>query len=592
MRYALAIVIAGVIATVLPAMSFAAPAAGTVIGNQATATYNDSLGNARTTTSNLVQTTVSQVKTFTVTANGARSAAPGQTVYYPHTISNTGNGTDTYTLNAPASTSFGAGPHSALAYYIDANGDGIPDNSTPIASSGPIPAGGTFRFVVAGTVPAGASNGNSAQITVSVSDTTPTTNTNTDTTTVASSVISVTKALSITSGSSPGGPVTVTLSYVNSGTAPASNVQVTDALPATLTYVAGSGRWSVSGATALTDANDGVEQGVAFPPGIDYRSSLGAGATVVAIISSVPAGASANVSFQANVNANLAPQTINNTAQFQTATQISSNTNTASYQVLQGAGVVANGSNNNSANGVGEPVTIGSAPSGATLTFNDYVWNRGNGSDTFDVTVPTNTFPAGTTFTLLQQDGVTPLINSGGSAAPDTGPVPGLGQACAAPFVSDTTVSPNVCGYKVVVRVTLPPSTPAGSYSLTLHATSAFNNSVSDDVIDTLASVAANTVDATNDRAAPPAGTAAVGDGLAATGVAIIRTNTLTPGAAATPTRFRVWVTNTGLVSYDFALASTLAASTAVGVAPPTLPPGWSVTFKDDASGAAADCST
>ncbi|HXF80562.1 MAG TPA: hypothetical protein VN598_16980, partial [Usitatibacter sp.] len=271
MKRIAAFVFAGLVLATLPAVSLAAPAAGTVIGNQATATYNDAGGNARTATSNLVQTTVTQVKSFTLAANGARTAAPGQTIYYPHTITNTGNGTDTYTLNAPASTSFGAGPHGSLAYYIDANGDGQPDNATPIATSGAIPAGGTFRFVVAGTVPAGAVNGNTATITVSVSDTTPTTSTNTDTTTVAASVINVTKSFSVTSGASPSGPVTVTLSYINTGTSPATNVQITDALPATLTYVAGSGRWSVSGGAPLTDPSDGVEQSASFPPGIDYR---------------------------------------------------------------------------------------------------------------------------------------------------------------------------------------------------------------------------------------------------------------------------------------------------------------------------------
>jgi len=591
-KRALAIVVAGVIAWIAPSMSFAAPAAGTVIGNQATATYNDAGGNPRTATSNLVQTTVTQVKSFTLTANGARTAAPGQTVYYPHTLTNTGNGTDTYALNAPVSGSFGAGPHAALAYYVDANGDGVPDNATPISTTGAIPAGGVFRFVVAGTVPAAAVSGNSATITVSATDTTAATATNTDTTTVAASVITVTKALSSTSGTSPSGPITVTLSYINTGSAAATNVQLTDILPATLTYVAGSGRWSGAGATVLTDANDGVEQAVAFPPGIDYRSSLGAGATVIAILPTVAAGASGNVSFQVNVNSNLAPQAINNTAQYQTSSQLSTNTNTASFQVLQGAAVVANGSATSSANGTAEPVTVAAAPAGSTFTFTDYVWNLGNGTDTFDVTIPANTFPAGSAVTLLQQDGATTLINSAGTAAPDTGPIPGTGQPCAAPFVSDTSVTPAVCGYRVVVRVTLPGNAPAGSYSLTLHAASVFNNAVSDDVIDTLSAVTANSVDATNDRAAPPTGTAVAADGLGATGATIVRTNVVNPGAAPTTTGFRVWVANTGAVPYDFTLAATFAASNAPGVTPPTLPAGWSVAFLADASGALADCST
>jgi uncharacterized repeat protein (TIGR01451 family) len=596
---ALLVLVAGALYALGATNAHAAPAAGTVISNQATATYNDAGGAPRTATSNLVTTTVSQVKTFTLTANGARTAAPGQTVYYPHTITNTGNGGDTYALNPPTSTNFaGPGaPHGSLAYYIDANGDGVPDNATPITTSGALAAGGIFRFVVAGTVPGGAASGNTANIGVSVTDTnaTPTTLTNTDTTTVANSVIVVTKALSSNSGPSPAGPITVTLSYTNSGTASATNVQLTDVLPAGMTYVAASGRWSVSGATVLTDANDGIEQAGSFPPGIDYRSS---GGTVTAIIPSVGQGVSGTLTFSVNINANLAAQTINNTAQFQTATQVSSNTNTASYQVLQAAAVVANGSPSSSVNfptaGSGEPVTVPSAAAGSTFSFNNYIWNRGNGTDTFDITIQSNNFPAGTSVTLLQQDGVTSLVNSSGSGAPDTGPVPGVGQSCAAPFVSDGTY----CAYRVVVRVTLPSSGSGGPYSITKRATSVFNNTVSDDVTDTLTLIAANTVDVTNNSAradSTPPGTANAGNaattGFGTTGASVITTNVVTPSTSGTTaTRFQLWVNNTGLVSDSFNLASTFAATSAGGVTPPTLPTGWSVVFRSDAG--AGNCST
>jgi hypothetical protein len=184
----------------------------------------------------------------------------------------------------------------------------------------------------------------------------------------------------------------------------------------------------------LTDANDGIEQAGTFPPGIDYRAAAG---TVTAIIPSVPQGVSGTVTFSININANLQAQSINNTAQFQTATQVSTNTNTASYQVLQAAAVVANGSPSSSVNfptaGSGEPVTVPSAAAGSTFSFNNYIWNRGNGTDTFDITIQSNNFPAGTSVTLLQQDGVTSLVNSSGSGAPDTGPVPGVGPGLRGP---------------------------------------------------------------------------------------------------------------------------------------------------------------
>ncbi len=555
-----------------------------MIGNQATATYNDAGGTPRTATSNLVQTTVTQVKSFTLAANGSRTAAPGQTVYYPHTVTNTGNGTDTYTLNAPTSTNFaaaGAG-HGAMAYYLDANGDGVPDNASPINTSGAIPAGGVFRFVVAGTVPAAAASGNTADLVVSVSDTTPSTQTNADTTTVANSVITVTKALSSNSG--PGGvTITVTLSYVNSGTAIANNVQMTDTLPAGMTYVVGQSRWSVSGGAVLTEANDGVEQG-GFPPGIDFRQ---AGGVVTAIIPSVAAGVSGNVTFQVTIG-NVPPQNISNTGQYTTQTQVTpANTNVATYQVLQTASVVANGANANSTNGSGEPVTIANAAAGSTITFNNFIWNLGNGTDTFDITIQSDNFPAGHSLVLMQQDGATTLLNSGGNAAPDTGPIPGRNQPCAAPFVTDGTF----CGYKVVMRVTLPATSVNGVYSITKRATSVFNNVVFDDVTDTLSAVAANTVDVTNDRAAPPAGTAVAADCLCAGAGAVIRTTVVAPAAAtSTATRFQVWITNTGAVGDSFNLAATFAATSAPGVVPPVLPAGWSVVFLAD--GGAANCST
>lgn len=569
---ALLVLVAGALFALAPTISRAAPAAGTVIGNQATATYNDAGGTPRTTTSNLVQTTVSQVKSFTLTADGARTASPGQTVYYPHTITNTGNGTDSYTLNALSSTSFAgaAAPHGSLAYYIDANGDGVPDNATPVNSTGPIAAAGIFRFVVAGTVPASAANGNTAAITVSVSDTTPTTLTNTDTTTVASSVISVTKALSQNSGPSPNaGPITVTLSYTNSGSAAASTVLLTDLLPAGMTYIAGSGRWSVTGATVLTDASNADDQG-----GIVYDFGVTVANRVTATIGSVPAGFSGTLTFQVSIPTGVAPGFVNNTAQYQTSTQALSSTNTASYQVLQTAAVVANGSTASSVNGTGEPVTVAAAAAGATINFTNVIWNRGNAADTFTISIAGQaSWPAGTTFTLLQSDGATSLIAN---------TTPSIPVGSCAGFETDGTF----CGYRVILRVQLPADASGGPYSITKTATSTFDNTKADTVIDTLTSVTANTVDLTNNTArtdSTPAGTAAAGNaattGFGTTGATVITTNTVTPSTTGpTVTRFRLHVNNTGAVNDNFNLSFSAA------------PAGWSVVFRAD--GGAGNCST
>lgn len=559
------VLVAGLMFWLASGMAYAAPPAGTVIGNQATATYNDASGTGRTATSNLVQVTVSQLKAFTLTADGARTAQSGQQVYYPHTLTNIGNGTDTYTLVAPTT---GAGfAHTGLAYYADANGDGVPDSATPLSGSFSLAAGGIFRFVVGGIVPGSATNGQTGQIIVAVSDTQVTTTQNTDTTTVANSAINATKAMSVASGPSPGaGPITVTLSYTNAGSVAATNVQFRDVIPTGMTYVAGSGRWSVTGATALTDADNTDNQG-----GIVYDFGVTVANRVTAVIANVPAGFSGTVSFQVTVNAGLAPQFIFNTAQYLTATQGVSNTNSASYQVLQTADVIANGSITDSTQGAGEDVVIASAGAGSTLTFGNTAWNLGNQSDSFDITLSGNTFPAGSVVTLLQTDNASTLLDTNGNGTPDTGNIPVYAGGCPAPFVADN--ANQRCGYRYFLRVQLPAVSGPGPFQVVNTATSRFDNTRTDTVIDRVTSVTPASVDVTNNAPLPG------GAGAGATGTTVITTNTVTPStSAATVTRFQLYVNNAGLTadSYDLTVAG--------------VPAGWTVAFRAD--GGAGNCST
>jgi uncharacterized repeat protein (TIGR01451 family) len=535
--------------------------AGTVIGNQATATYVDSTGTTRTATSNLVQTTVSQVKSFTLTAAGAKNGTPGQTVYYPHTITNTGNGTDTYTLNA--ATAGGVVTQTGLTYYVDANADGVPDNFTPITSSGALAAGTQFNFVVAASIPNSATAGTSGTVTVSVSDTTPTTTTNVDTTTVANSVLNVTKALSVTSGAAGATGITVTLSYSNAGTSAATNVVLTDTLPSGMTYTAGTGRWSVSGATALTDAAAGD------PTGIAYDFGATTAGTVTATIASVAAGTSGTVSFQVSIGGALAPTTAanqaltTNTAAFSSTQQTTAtNTNSVVYRVLQTASLTATGQ------------TIASAAQGGTLSFSNVVTNTGNGTDSFDITFPAagvtgNTFPAGTTFALYQSDGSTSLLDTNGNGTPDTGPV--------APGASFT----------LILKATLPTGATGGPFTVTKTATSKFDPTKTATAADTLTIISNNSVDltATTARAdSTPAGTAAAGN-AATTGfgpgtATSVTANAVTPSATAvTTTPFKLYVNNTSAAADTYDLATTSA-----------IPAGYAVNFYNDGGGGA--CAT
>jgi uncharacterized repeat protein (TIGR01451 family) len=547
-RYAYSARAAAVGLAMLAAAALHAPAnavpAGTTIGNQATASYLDATSTPRTATSNLVTTIVQQVAGLTLTADGNAIAAPGSQVAFPHTLTNTGNGDDDFSL---AVGNLGGDDFdlSGLVLYADANGDGVPDNFTPITSTGPLAAGTQFRFVAVGAVPGVQNAGDVAQIAVtatSVFDNGQTAS-NTDVVTVSgNAVLNVTKAIHQPSGASPSGPYTYTITYTNTGNSTATAVAITDPIPAGMTYVAGSGRWSITGATVLTDASNADAQGTT-PNTIVYDFGVTLPGAVTAVINQIAPGASGTLTFQVNVDAGLVPQTIVNVASFEyddgAGTVGPFNTNGAPFTVLQAASLTFTGE------------TIASALQGATVAFTNTLTNTGNGADVFEITLGGSTFPAGASYTLYRSDGVTPLTDSNGNGTPDTGPL-------AAGASTD-----------VVLRVTLPPAATGGPFQIQKTAVSMADPAQSAVATDVLTAIVVSTVDLTND--APLPGAPGAGPGPEAGAVV---TNTTAPG---TTTRFTLYVNNTSATAdlYD------LAASTDASFGSLTLPPGWSVTFRD-----------
>ena len=414
----------------------AAPAAGTIIGNQASATYTDGTNVSRTATSNVVQTTVAQKASLTLTPANSLPGVSGSPVVFAHTLTNTGNGSDTFNLtgtNQGGDTFDFAPAGTPVTFFADTNGDGVADNATAITSTGPLAAGGIFRFVAQVTVPAAQANGATGivQVTGASVFTPVVTDSKLDTVTVNSNTsISVIKSMSAISGAAGSGPYTVTLTYTNNGVATANAVTLTDAIlniPTGMTYVAGSGRWSVTGGTVLTDASAVDAQGTA-PNTIIYDFNVTVGNRVTAVINQVPAGVSGTLTFQVAIGAT-AIGTLNNTATYQYnlggPTFGPLNTNTVGFAVTSPtvtAVVVADDNPLQAGDLVlDDVVTVPSALQGATVTFNNRIHNNGTATDTFDITLSGSTFPAGTSFLLFQSDGVTPLTNSAGSGAPDTG---------------------------------------------------------------------------------------------------------------------------------------------------------------------------
>ncbi len=539
-------------AFVAPAPAFAAPAAGTAIGNQASASYTDASNTPRTVTSNVVTAIVQQVASLTLAQSASRTVAVGSQVSYPLTLTNTGNGGDTFALGF---TQSGAFAFTSVVFYADANGDGVADNTTPITASTALAMGATFRFVAVGTVPGSAVTGNANSLVVTATsgfNTGVSANVTETTTVTSNAVVSMTKAMSAGSGLPGSGPHTITLTYNNSGNSAATTVQVHDLLPAGMTYVAASGRWSGTGALVLTDASNADAQGAG--PTITYDFGITTAGQVTAVISSVAAGQSGTVTFQVNIN------TYNSgTATGQQAGAIN---NTASYSYNDGAANIGPVNSNTYAFTV-TPVlavtmtgqTVASATQGSTVAFSNVVRNNGNTPDSFDITLPTSSFPAGTSFQLYQADGVTPLLDTNGNGVPDTGTL-----------ASGAT-------YTVVLRATLPTNASGGPFTVSKTATSKLDPTKTATVNDTLTTIVANSVDMTNIAALGGGGVTGVGAGPEASAQT---TNSTNPG---TTTRFTLFVNNTSGVSdtYD------LAASTTSSFAALTLPAGWTVVFRNAA---------
>ena len=532
--------------------ALAAPAAGTVIGNQASATYTDASNTPRTVTSNVVTAIVQQVASLTLTQNASRTVSVGSQVSYPLTLTNSGNGTDTFSLSNSQS---GAFAFSSVVFYADANGDGVADNTTPITSTGALAMGEVFRFVAIGTVPSTASSGNTNSLVVTATSgfSAGVNAIVTETTTVTSNaVITVNKSMSSANGLPGSGPHTVTLTYNNSGNTAASAVQLRDALPTGLTYVAGSARWSASGATVLTDASNADAQGTG--PTITYDFGVTSAGQVTAVISTVAPGQSGTLTFQVSINSYNS-----GTATGQLAGPIN---NTASTQYNDGAATVGPINSNTFAFTV-SPVlavtmtgqTVASAAQGSTVNFSNVVRNNGNTPDSFDITLPTSSFPAGTTFQLYQADGVSPLLDTNGNGVPDTGTLA------------------SGASYTVVLRATLPTGATGGPYSASKTATSKLDASKTATVSDTLTAITANSVDLTNLAALGGGGVTGTGAGPEA---GAQTTNSTNPG---TTTRFPLFVNNTSGVADTF----DLSASTNASFATLALPAGWTVVFRNAA---------
>jgi len=569
-------------------VSAQAPAAGTIIKNQATATYKDSSGIEQTTTSNLVETVVQQVGAFILEQDQSRFGIEGQVVSFPHVLTNTGNGDDSYALSAVDILTSDAYDFSDINIYPDVNQDGVADNNVPITNTGVLAADEAFYFVVAATVPLGVSDADIGSLTVQgTSAFSGGIQTNTDQAIVSDkAVVRVTKSISSDSGAAGSGPYTVTLTYSNPSTVDATDVTLIDALPDGMTYVPGSGEWSLTGpSTVLTDSDKTDVQGIAGETVIYcaydasctglYEASQDADTDstnqVTAIIGTVVSGDSGTISFSVMLDAGLSASTIINTGEFSynngAVVITDQETNPVPIEVISQPGVVANGSTTSDVDGTDESVTQTTATLGSTVAFDNVIWNTGNDTDIFDISIDQvgATFPAGTTFTLYKSDGFTPLLDNDNSGEVDTGPL-AAGES-----------------YVVVLKARLPMNGSAvgtAGYDVTKTATSAIDPDISNSVTDHLDEITGSEVDLTNDAPVGVAAATGVGAGPLAAAQTVLN---IAPGSSGV---FKLYVNNISTVADSFDLTHSKDDPFVAG----TLPANWTVTFHVD--GGVGDCST
>ena len=615
----------------------ATPAAGTLIKNQASASYRACLdegcteqAEAQRVTSNLVQTVIRNVPGLELVSDQGKPAVPGGYVYFSHVLTNTGNGPDQYQFCLDnISNDF-----TAWTVYRDDDGDGQPDVGGALFNQSDadacwdtftrtLIADETFSLVIeaelADTVVAGQQP--SMQLRARSNEDSAIVITNTDEADVVDGpVIEVAKSLSEREGRSPAGPLTVTLEYRNASDQTATDIVIEDILPTVtvngatggMTYVADSARWSQTGSTVLTDDGEDGNQGNT-PDLMDYcaydedATNPDCHDRVRARVAQLPPGGIGILTFDVMIDSGVAAgDRVRNTARFRYANQAGDtvfgspspfSTNSVSYRVIGRAhrpAVVANNDTSDSVTGIddisdtGNRVEVAAVGQGGTVAFDNIIWNTGDGEDSFDILVDSSSdrqggalvspFPGNSVFQLYKADGATPLVDTDGNGVSDTGPIPrpdASGQ-CPTRFVTDTLNG--ACGVKVVLRATLPPDALGGPFTVTKIARSVSDTSVSNAVSDILLAITTNSVDLTNDQ---PVNGSAPGEG-AGPEATPVRTLSIAPGSHGA---FVVYINNTGARqdTYD------LQAST-TNFTPGQLPSQWQVAWHRD--GGSGDCSS
>lgn len=384
-------------------------ATNSIISNMAVGEYSEEGSTVvQVARSNLVQTTILPVYSLNLVAANNKTVVAGQTVYFNHILTNTSNETDQYTFTvSDNSTDDFDFVNNSLMVYLDANNDGIPDGSAITGYT--LGADQSVGLIVAASIPNTISTGNFANLTLMVTSANSAsgTNSNVDKATVTNqSTLVVRKKFSQITAAN-GDVVTIRLDYQNPTNTIVPTATLTDTLGSNLTYEVNTGKWN---GVTVYDA----EGGTADPTGINYSVTSN---VVTATLTNIPANTIGYIEFNVKINKSIAGKIENviNVTGLMTDTS-----NTAVVNVAPVYAVKINGSASNVSDNT-NTITASAVPQGGELKFTNYVWNIGNTTDRFNLTLTNSTFPAGSQIELYRADGVTPLLDSNGDGIPDTG---------------------------------------------------------------------------------------------------------------------------------------------------------------------------
>ncbi|MBN2071117.1 MAG: hypothetical protein JW814_06620 [Candidatus Krumholzibacteriota bacterium] len=563
--------------------------AGTTIRNQASATFQDAVGNTYTTTSNEVTTIVLPVYGVSVLPDDSgetppvvpalsQTAIPGQTVYFSYNLTNTGNDADDFTIEplldaVNTSMTLGLG---SITIYHDMNGNGVLDGGEPAISAGgvpgnlgPVAAGTTVSLLVSYQVPAAAVAGEVAYVglqATSVGDAAQIDTRNYHLTAVVSDASLTASMSALPANVDPGNTVTYSVTGSNVGSDDAHGVNIASVgLTGVLIYdiipidpssgnplaLAGAPAGAPAGGTRLYLPTGNSTAG--SPETWAWSTSAAAGDIAVAYVTNGDMTIGQNYTFTYDVtvpttmpagiiNNSAAVAFVDNNAGTPDPTIVVTNNTQVNVNILADVMVGPNG-----APGAGTPPlynddlqAVALAYANTTVDFVNTVRNDGNAADEINIQLDAaSTIPGGWSVQLLRSDGVTPLNDFGGDGIVDVG-----------------NVNPGV-SVDFIVRVMIPGTAAAGGpYNAVINAISANNPAEFNQTNDEITAVNPAAVDIGNY------------DGAVGTNNVAVNQN-VNPGNLVD---FALDVINTGGSSDNFNLSS-------------TFPAGWAVTYYLDSNG-------